>query len=312
MVLYVVGAGATGTLFAARLSEAGHAVQLIDRTARVAGSFTLTVEGERPGEFTVDRAPAAQGGPPADGVLLAVKTFDLAAAAASVARSVAPAPTLAPQNGLGVETLAERGLTEGGWPHPRTVLVRAIHSIPATWLGPGRVRQAGDGEFVLPAEGAEAAPAVDRWAEWVKTMGYRVRRVPDFPREVWRKVLVNAAINPVTADLRVPNGRLREDPWRGQALRLLEEARAVAAAEGQAFTVDEAEADLWKVVRATAQNHSSMLQDIERGRPTEVEAISGEIVARADHHGIPVPATRRALQRLRERGRQATGPARGA
>jgi 2-dehydropantoate 2-reductase len=117
---------------------------------------------------------------------------------------------------------------------------------------------------------------------------------------------VNAAINPITADQGIENGALLKEPWRGQAERLLREAQAAARAEGFDFSDEEADRELWRVVRATAQNRSSMLQDLDRGRPTEIEAISGEILAAGGRHGIDLPQTRRALQRIRRR--EAQGP----
>ena len=99
----------------------------------------------------------------------------------------------------------------------------------------------------------------------------------------------------------VLNGRLRESPWREEALELLEEARRVAAAEGVAIDRGEAEAALWRVVDATSSNRSSMLQDLDRGRPTEIEAISGALLTRAARHGLELPATRRAYERIRAR-----------
>jgi len=119
-----------------------------------------------------------------------------------------------------------------------------------------------------------------------------VEAVPEFEREVWRKVLVNAAINPVTAARGVTNGVLLEDPGRTEALQLLGEALAVARAEGFDFTSEEVTRDFERIARATASNRSSMLQDLDRGRPTEIDAISGEILRAAARHGLELPATR--------------------
>ena len=290
------GAGATGSLFAARLSGAGHDVLAIGRAAHVQAIARdgLVVEGVRPGVFHLAAAEALDGTFPPDVVLLAVKAFDLAQAARATAGATrAPVPTLLPQNGLGISAIAEEGLRAGGWVHP--VLLRAIHSVPATWLGPGRVRQAGEGEFVLPET---VVPAAAPWIGLVEAMGFPVRRAPDFEREVWRKLLVNAAINPVTADHGIVNGQLRQDPWRGQALALLGEARTVAAAEGHPVDAATAEADLWRVVGATAENRSSMLQDLDHGRPTEIEAISGALLRAGARHGLSLPATQRAWDRI--------------
>lgn len=292
----IFGAGATGSLFAARLAAAGDEVLAVARGphGEAIAERGLEVEGIGPGRFRFAVTDHLDGRFEAEAVLVTVKSFDLAAAARSVARGTShPVPTLLPQNGLGITELATEGFGAGGWPHPP--LVRAIHTVPVTWLGPGRVRQAGEGEFVFPEAGAAG---VETWVGLVRSMGLNVRRVADFDAEVWRKLLVNAAINPVTADHGIPNGQLRQDPWRGQALALLEEARTVAAAEGHPIPAAVATADLWRVVGATAENRSSMLQDLDRGRRTEIEAISGAILRAGARHGLSLPATQRAWDRV--------------
>jgi len=88
---------------------------------------------------------------------------------------------------------------------------------------------------------------------------------------------------------------LRAGPAREEARRLLAEAVAVAQAEGVPLPIDTALADLKRVVEATAENRSSMPQDVERGRPTELDAISAEILRRGRSHGVAVPATAAAV-----------------
>jgi 2-dehydropantoate 2-reductase len=301
--LLLVGPGAIGTLFAVRLAQAGHAVSVLARPGTPAGSFParFRIEGVGPAEASVRvlEGPVPPGR--YEAAILAVKGFDLESASAALA-PVGPVPVLLLQNGLGVVDAATRGLRAAGAPLIAAGLVPAIQSIPGTRVAPGVSRQAGEGEVRLaarPAPGAEAA--TDRWAEWLGAAGFQVRRVPEFEREVWRKLLVNAAINPVTADHNVENGRLAEDPWRGQAKTLLHEARAVAAAEGIEFGEVEAEGELFRVVRATAANRSSMLQDLDRHRPTEIESISGALLVLGAHHGLTLPATRRVVERIRRR-----------
>ncbi|MCI4364150.1 MAG: 2-dehydropantoate 2-reductase, partial [Thermoplasmata archaeon] len=241
-----------------------------------------------------------------DLLLATVKTFDLREAGAELGRRLRPIPpVLLPQNGIGVERLLEEGVRASAPSAPPPTVVRAVHTIPVTRLGPGSLREAGSGEIVIgiPKEPV-AKRASDQFEELFRSGGIAVRRVPDIEREVWRKLLVNAAINPVTADHNILNGKLSEEPWRGQAQVLLHEALAVSRAEGQVISEPEAEAELWRVVRATAANRSSMLQDLRRGRPTEIDAISGELLRRGKLHGLELPATSRALERIERRARE--------
>ncbi len=309
MRIVVFGAGAVGSLFGARLSTAGHAVLLIARPAhaRAISGHGLRVDGRTTGRFRVKAATRLPAGARADAVVLTVKARALRRAARAVARRFrSPVPVLLIQNGLGIEALARAGLTDAGWPHAERWVVRGITSFGVTLAGPGRIVHAGEGEIVLPADPAPASgPALRLLERVVADARFAHRRAPRFAREVWRKVLVNAAVNPVTADHAVRNGALLRPPLRDEARRLLREAQAVAGAEGFRFPDAEADRDLDRVLRATARNRSSMLQDLDRGHPTEIGSISGALVRVGARHGLRLPATRRALRRIRLRERAA-------
>ena len=305
MRLVVFGAGALGGLLGARLLAAGARVLLVARPPTVAEvrRHGLRIEDDPAGIFhpeVVDRLGERE---KADAVLVTVKSSDLEAAADEIARSFpAGVPLLLLGNGLGIEERLLRRLAHQGWTEPAALLVRAVTSVPATLVAPGVVRPGGAGEVLFAGiEDRAVPPIAERLRLLFEAGGVRVRLVADLPREVWRKALVNAAINPVTADHGISNGALVDEPWRGQALALLREARTVARLEGHEFSEEEAERDLWTVVRATAANRSSMLQDLDRGRPTEIDAISGEILRRGRAHGLALPATERVVRRLHER-----------
>lgn len=303
MRIVVYGAGAVGARFGAALARTGHEVTLVARARQVTaiGFAGLVIEGETPTPASlraVEKLPPAT---TADVVLLTVKSYDVAVAGRALAESLPePTPTFALQNGLGIEAALLGGLAEGGWKEPSRWVVRGVHTVPARMIRPGVVRPTGTGEVVLGRNPALPG-ASERLCGALMDAGFVVRITDDIEREVWRKALVNAAINPVTADHGIPNGRIVEEPWRGQAKALLTEALQVAAAEGFRFDPDEAERTVFGVARATAENRSSMLEDLEHGRRTEVDAISGAIVAAGKRHGLPMTATERAIVRIRTR-----------
>ncbi len=311
MTVVVLGGGAVGSLFAARLVRCGRSVELVGRADHVAAirANGLTVLGPTPETFRLRAETELAAGTEAEAVLLTVKTFDLERAATELARAIPrPVPTLLTQNGLGIEPTAHAALAAGGWTAPAAWAVRAVHSVPATWVRPGVVRAAGEGEVLLPVpeERPESAAVLRFFARLLTDAGLLVRAVPRFEREVWRKALVNAAINPVTATHGVENGRLLEGPERAEALALLAEARRAAAFAGHDFSEEESVRDFERVARATAANRSSMLQDLERGRPTEIESISGEIVRIAAARGVDLPRTRAIVEEVRRRTRRTT------
>ncbi len=307
--ILVLGAGAVGTLLGARLAAAGEEVVLIGRPAHVAAvrAHGVVIEGRAPGTVRLAATTEVPAGSVAAAILVTVKSFDLASSLRRLAARVAPAPTALLGNGLGLERTAVTALRAGGWRRPVPQVVRVVNSLPATLLGAGRVRSTGTGELVLPT-GSAAGPSASSaraLGELFSRAGLSVRTSARFEREVWRKAAVNAAINPVTARRRVRNGALRAGPAREEAAELLAEAVAVARASGVPLSLRTARADLARVVRATAENRSSMLQDVERGRPTEIEVISAELVRRGRALGIPLPATVRAAAEVRRVARAA-------
>jgi len=302
--LIFYGAGAVGSLLAARLAGTVD-VLLVGRTdhVREVRAHGLRVEGVGAGTFRMASVERLVRDEPCEGVVLTVKSFDLAEAGGDLGRAIrSPVPVLALENGLGIEAVLAAQLSASGWAEAGNWVIRGINSIPVTFVRPGVVRQTGEGEIVLPgtAKGQPTRISLELHRALV-TARIPVRIAPDFPREVWRKALVNAAINPVTADHGILNGQLVREPWRGQAEALLREAQAAARLAGFDFADAEADQDLWRVVRATAKNRSSMLQDLDRGRPTEIDAISGAILEEGRRHGIELPATARALARIREK-----------
>jgi 2-dehydropantoate 2-reductase len=309
--IVVFGAGAVGSRFAAALARAGDSVLVVGRPAHVAAIAAngLVVDGEPGPPVRIEALSELPAGVGADVVVLTVKSYDVEVAGRAIASAFPhPVPVVALSNGLGIEAALAKGLAEGGWRSPGDWTIRGVHTVPARLVGPGHVAPTGSGEILLGRN-----PALAEWparlAEAFGSAGVPARVTDTINREVWRKALVNAAINPVTADHGIPNGRLAEEPWRGQALGLLREALQAAAAEGYPFDPAESERAVFGVVRATAQNRSSMLEDLEHGRPTEVEAISGALLAAGRRHGIPMPATERAIVRIhtREAERRARG-----
>ena len=309
MQILVLGAGAIGSLLGADLQEGGNSVLLVGRAEHVAAiqNDGLKISGSRPRTVRMDAATEVPAGAEPEVVLVTTKTYGLVQAATDLGHALTPRPTLLLQNGLGILPTARNAFASAGWAGPSTYLVQGVNLIPATWVRPGEVREAGVGEILLPvpSEAGPAAGAARLFRMVLDGARVPVEAVPEFEREVWRKALLNAAVNPVTAARGVTNGELLVEPGRTEALRLLGEALAVARAAGFDFTSEELTRDFERVVRATASNRSSMLQDLERGRPTEIEAISGEILREAARHGLDLPATRAIVAEVTARASRA-------
>lgn len=158
----------------------------------------------------------------------------------------------------------------------------------ATLLGPGTIRAGGSGPtYVAPH------PRLEPLVELLETSGFEVHVASDLVSLLWGKLVVNTGINALTALLEVRNGELLE----GSHARSLMNAAAletaqVAEAQGIKLPYDDPSQEVEGVARRTAENESSMLQDIRRGAPTEVDAINGAVVREGERLGVPTPVNR--------------------
>ncbi|NOZ30157.1 MAG: 2-dehydropantoate 2-reductase [Chloroflexi bacterium] len=280
----ILGTGAMGCLFAARLALHVEVWMLGTWAAGLAAvrreGVCISEQGET-WQAAVRTADDPTAVPTADVVLLLVKSYQTDRAAAWAARCLAP-------NGLAV-TL-QNGLDNGPWLAAAVGGDRMAVGVTfegATLLRPGRVRHAGRGPTYIGA-GPEAR--VRGLVSLLRRAGFDARLASDVEQIVWGKAVVNAAINPLTALWRVPNGDLLvHEDRRALLASLSREAAAVATARGVQLMFEDPIAHVEEVCRATAANRSSMLQDVERGRLTEIDSINGVIVAEGRRLGVPTP-----------------------
>lgn len=275
----ILGAGALGSLFAYYLSSrTSSEVWLL---ARSPVPPVVTVAGEGTAPVRVVSAPSE----PVDLLLVMVKAYATADALRWAAGAVGPETVaLTLQNGLGNAEALAAVLGPGR-------VLAGTTAQGATLLAPGEVRHGGAGATHLApwAPGGAAAALAPVVAALLEQAGFSVSEAADPRPLLWAKLAVNCGINALTALLRVPNGELLERPG---ARRLMEaaaaEAGAVAAAAGVQLSEDPVERVV-QVARATAANRSSMLQDVERGRRTEVDAINGAVAERGRALGVTAP-----------------------
>lgn len=290
MKIVIIGAGAMGGLFAARLAAAGEDVSVVDvwaehvETIRTQGLILETGEGEvrtKPAAVTrvEDLAACA-----ADLVIVFVKSGMTAAAARSAQTILGPAGrVLTLQNGLGnAEIIAEvfgadrvlAGTTAQG----------------ATLIGPGRIRHGGRGDTHI---GRLTGPVDDFCREAAMILSRA--GIPAIAEDavqslIWGKLVINVGINALTALLRFTNGQLNDHAETRELVKLaVAEAVQVAAASDVRLPYDNAVEKVLAVAAATATNRSSMLQDILRGRATEIDAINGALVREGVRLGVPTP-----------------------
>ncbi len=306
----VAGAGALGLVFGALLRRAGHAVTLLGRDAHTdaVAAGGVRIEGlwgdHVATGFELATAAAELRGV-FDAVLVTVKSYDTRSIAAAVVPFLSMDGILISlQNGLGnVEAL----IAAAG---PRRVLAgRVIFGVEA--VAPGRVRVTVYADPVLiGVRRKEAEPRLESlaraWAERFAAAGIPSAYTDDIEAALWGKVLYNAALNPLGALLGVHYGALGEDANTCAVMdAVIDEAFSVAVAENVALpwaSAAEYRAVFYdRLLPATFHHRSSMLQDLERRRPTEIEAINGEVWKRGVAHGMVTPANELLTRLVRAR-----------
>ncbi|MGD9497974.1 MAG: ketopantoate reductase family protein [Armatimonadota bacterium] len=282
----IVGPGAMGCLHAALLAQAGVRVGLLDhrpeRAARIAERGVILERED--GQLTVPVRCSAEPTDfhPAGLAIMLVKAYDTETAMRHALPALADdASVLTLQNGLGnYERIAQQV-------PPHRVLAGTT-TTGATLLGEGHVREAGRG-FAQVGSPAGASHRVRQVVALLLRGGIDCRAATSIDEVLWAKAIVNAAINPLTALTGLRNGRLVELPELLAALRAVaDEAGNVARMTGVFMREDIGEFAA-QICRQTAQNRSSMLQDVLAGRRTEIDFINGEIARRGEQRGVPVP-----------------------
>ena len=295
----IIGPGAIGSLFAAVLARAQHDVFLLDRNPtraaqrNAAGIRVQELAGAW--EVTARSSTCAADFGIADIVLICTKAYDTASAVALLPPLMGhDTIVLSLQNGVGNADLISAVAPRHCVCASTAMGARIDTAGTLCWTGQGITQLA-------PFEGTARsdAEAVGR----ILTAAHcGVEILSSAPGMLWAKLIINAAINPVTAIHGITNGALLLHPEaRKQAFAAAQEAGHVADAMGITRASKDVIGCVTEVCKGTATNRSSMLQDIERGTPTEIDAITGAVIREAERHHVAVPVNRilyRAVQEL--------------
>jgi 2-dehydropantoate 2-reductase len=287
MRIAVVGCGAVGSLFAANLSLlddvelwaydlAQEHVDAINRDGlRLSGAGDVV---GRP-RATSDASQL----PPCEFGIVATKAMHTEAAVAATAHAFTDGYVATVQNGLGnEETIAG---------HVGRV-IRGTTFPAGRLLEPGHVQWDVKGDTTFgPYDERTPLAEVERLADACTLAGLPARAVEDARGPQWRKVIFNAATNPIGALTGLTHGRVCERPdLRGLVSGLVDEGKAVAAAQGIELDADPEQLIDHAARRDVAYDHkASMLQDVEARRQTEVDYLNGGVVRFGEEYGVPTP-----------------------
>ena len=289
MRICVVGCGAVGSLFAANLSQLDDvevwaydlAQEHVDAINR--DGLRLTGAGE-----VVAHARATSDAvevPSCDFGIVATKAMHTESAIAATARAFVDRGCVATvQNGIGNEEVIARHVER---------VIRGTTFPAGKLVAPGHVQWDVKGDTTFGPFEEQPAPfaAVERLADACTRGGMPASAVADARGPQWRKVIFNAATNPIGALTRLTHGRVCERPeLRRVVSRLVDEGKAVAAAQGVELDADPEELIDHAAKPDVAYDHkASMLQDVEARRPTEVDYLNGGIVRFGEQHAVATP-----------------------
>jgi 2-dehydropantoate 2-reductase len=283
----IVGAGAIGCLFGARLTLAGYEVTLIHRDSSIVRTIQKNGIGlkEIDRKFKRVRVPTRQGPaqlPGTDVLIVAVKAYDTSAMAASY-RGLLPRETtiLSLQNGLGnVEALRSR---------LKNNLLAGSTTEGALSTGPGTVTHTGRGLTFIGDPRGVNTDITSRIRVAFDEAGFHTKISSNIRGVLWTKTIVNAAVNPLSSLTRLPNGKLAQNAQIQEiARRAMDEGILVSHAAGIRLVGDPRK--LWgKILWSTRANKSSMLQDIERGKSTEIRQLNGALVSYGEKTRVKTP-----------------------
>ncbi|WP_375056951.1 ketopantoate reductase family protein [Zobellella sp. DQSA1] len=309
MRFLIIGAGGIGGYYGARLQQAGHQVVLAARGEHLAAMQRqgLRVEHQefrfmqpvRALELAGLRESCVSGD--FDLVVLAMKSQATGPLMEALADWLAGSevPVLSLQNGVDNEPLISAVVGE-----KRTLGGLAVR-IGGHIVAPGLVQADGPAQVIM-GSWPQRRPAQADWLEQLRLCfeqaGIPARVAVDIRRELWRKLIINNGVNPLSALSGLDTRSLSHHPQLGRSVyQMMEETAAVAAADG--VTLGKTDVDeMYALIRNFDAIKTSMLVDKEKGRELELDAISGAVLRRAEQLGLEVPATRLAHGLLQLRG----------
>jgi 2-dehydropantoate 2-reductase len=292
MKTVVVGAGAMGTFITAMLFMAGHEVWLLEvndkRVSKIKEKGICLEEDE---ESNVLKFPTITSDPneigEVDAVIIMVKAFDTEGAVKQVLPAISEKTVvLTLQNGVGnIEKIRKYISKE------RVIAGTTSHG--ALLIDNGHVRHTGVGDTIIGSLSADSEKHTGKLKELFDDSGIKTTISNDVTSLLWGKLLINISINPLTAIMRIKNGRIVELPHLIEIIKqMLAESLKVAAKIGVNIPFDNSLEKVMEVCRNTSQNNSSMLQDILAGRRTEINQINGALVTYGEQCGVETPVNK--------------------
>jgi 2-dehydropantoate 2-reductase len=301
----IYGAGAIGGMIATLLVQAGATVSVVARDETLAAlkchGLRLIIDGE-PRQVSVRATadPAELG--PQDYLVIAVKAPSLPAVAARIGPLLGPETAVVPaMNGVpwwffanGGGALAGQKLAavdpDGaiGRAIPAASVIGCVVHIASSRDAPGIIRHSGGHRLIVGEPDGRSTPRLARLAHWLRRAGLDCEESPDIRRDIWLKLWANLSINPISMLTAATSDRIIDDPLLHElCVAMMEEAARVGEAIGIAGALPVE--TMIATARAVGSFKTSMLQDVEHGRPVEIDALLTVTHDIGQMVGVPTP-----------------------
>lgn len=285
MNIIVFGAGAIGSLFGTLLSKKNN-VLLIGRKSHIKAirKNGLTIEGKTQlnvkilAEDSVDNILLSP-----DLLILTVKSYDTALAIKQ-AKSIINENTvvLSLQNGLDNIDKIKKIID-------RKQIIAGTTTHGAFFSESGIVKHTGKGQTILGELDGQETERIKHIANLFSKAGIETKISKEIVKEMWIKAIVNSSINPLTTFFKCKNGYLIENPILEKIVEMVcKESTSIANVDQVNLSYEEMVKKTKKVIINTSENHSSMLQSVEKGKKTEIDSINRKLVDIGKMHGIDI------------------------
>ncbi|MCK4364757.1 MAG: 2-dehydropantoate 2-reductase [Thermoplasmatales archaeon] len=275
MNITIMGAGAIGSLFGAKLSKNNNVI-LIGRKSHVdvINKSGLKIQGKTNLNVAIEASESAKNSFVApDLLILAVKSYDTEAAMKSIAPMIGDNTyVMSLQNGLDNIEKIEKFVD-------RKKIMVCITTHGAVFSRPGVVKHTGKGHTILGELNGKKTGRIKNIARIFNEVGADTKISSDIIREIWVKAIINSSINPLTTIFQCKNGYLLENPVLDNIVeKVCMESTTIANKEGIHLSFQNMLKKTKEVTQNTADNYSSMLQSFRKGKKTEINSINGKIV----------------------------------
>lgn len=309
MRILVFGAGAVGSLLGGMLARTGHEVWLLGRAAHLDAieKNGLEISGIW-GNYRTKALELASSAEEIksknlsfDLILFTVKSYDTKSAIAQAASFMSDSTTLLSfQNGLGnIEAILEKI-------KPEQFLAGRI--ITGVEMEPGKIKVtvSADDLVIGSLPNLRAIYSADKAVQLFNMAKVKARAVPDIFTYIWAKVIYNCALNGICAIHGIPYGKILDNPETKRKMEeVVRECYAVALKKGIVLDPPDAESYLklliGKLIPLTATHYPSMLQDIQKAKRVEIEALNGAIAKLGRELGVPTPANQNITDQINKK-----------